>query len=119
MDIKDELGNRLVLVNKTYYLELAQEGKKRKIATFSDDTVYTTKKKNVHFFRRMNGYGFNDALLNHIPNNFNLSIKDEDGVYVIPMDKVKENLEYDSMVAEGFEKQGYLDINFIKDYLKS
>ena len=112
----DEAGNRLVSLNGKWELVL-KDKPRRMLGVLKDGTFSTSRKRDKHVYRRLDAYGFCDVLFDKLPKGTRLKITDEKGVYIIPVDKVNKNKIYDSFEkSEGFEKQAFLDIDFIEKH---
>lgn len=118
LNLTDEYGHRLYVEKLNYYLKLTTESKPRLIAKkiTGKNEFFTTRVYSKHYMRIMGGYGFCDKFIQEMPDNSYLTIKDEDGKYRIPIADIKNNLKYGKKVHEGFEKQAFMDMDFIKSF---
>lgn len=100
------------------YLKLRHENTERILGFVNtkDRVLHIKRKKAKHLFKKNNSYGFNEYLINNGQTFDKILLSDEDGNYLFPKSLVSEKGSYLHFKQDGFERQLFLPVSFIKEH---
>lgn len=85
--------------------------------TKSTRTIVMRRKRNVHLFRKMNAYGFNDYILRHAKTFDMIRLSDDMGNdWKIPVSYILENGAYKNFKQNGFELQRFVSLENLEQF---
>lgn len=116
--MKDEFGNKITVRGDVIYLELAGRKTKRQIGTIMTGTkrLLVHRKRGVHLMQKKNSYGFNHFILKNATKFDKLLVKDEGGLYQIPVNEILENGTFSYFKQQGFERQIFYPLDKLIEY---
>jgi hypothetical protein len=116
-------GNQLIIEHYATHaninLKLTEERRKRNIGTldFSSRTLYVTRQRDKHLFRKMNAYGFNHYLLKEAKLFDQVTLKDETHNWCIPREYILDKGNFLNFSNHGgFELQIFVRLSDIEKY---
>lgn len=119
----DKHGNSIIASKKdniiTVYLKLKSETKKRNIGFINTNTkvFYTERKRGIHFFRKLQAYGFCYQLIKDTKHFDAIRLKDEYEEWLIPRDFILENPTFLHFVGSGgYELQVFIPVDKIEEF---
>lgn len=114
----DKDGNVYVVENNTYYVELTNNGLKKRIGRIDDETatLFVRRKKAIHLHKKSNSYGFSDYVIENSTRIKWVYLSDEDGHYKIPISVIRKEGIYLHFKRIGFELQKFLSLDIIRKY---
>jgi hypothetical protein len=112
-------GDQLMTV-RSIFLHLVGENKSRHIGTLylKDRALHITRNRGKHLFRKNSSYGFNEHIIRTAVLFDTIVLKDEFGVFDIPLSIILEKGTYLEFKESGFERQIFLSLEFIEAYKK-
>jgi len=115
--------NYLLVIDKSnikkLYLKLGSESRKRNIGfiTISTKTLHLKRVKSKHLHRATNSYGFNDYLIRESKIFDTIELIDDTNRWKFPKSLVLEKGVHLYFKNEGFEKQIFVSLATLKDYI--
>jgi hypothetical protein len=117
----DTDNNRIYRKETAIYLKLKNESFSRKLGEIDTDkkTLTVNRKYETHLHRKSDSFGFNYSLLKQAT-LFNLVvlITNKDEVFHIPLEYILEKGDFIYFKEQGFEKQIFLKLELIKEFIK-
>ena len=84
-----------------------------------NDATKTLEVKRVrekHLMRANNSYGFNSYVIENAKRFDKVLLNDNFGAFLIPLEVIRENGTFLHFLKQGFEKQTFLNLNYINQY---
>jgi hypothetical protein len=120
---KDGNGNELIIdhypTHANIKLKLSAEKRKRNVGTldFSTRTLWVTRERQKHLFRKMNAYGLNHYLLKEAKLFDHVRLKDETNDWCIPREYILDKGNFLNFSNHGgFELQIFVRLSDIESY---
>ncbi len=114
--LSDSYGNCIIGKNNSkriiVSLKLTTETKHRRLGVINlaQKSINITRKRSKHLYRKMNSYGFNDALLRNTKHFDTIRLSDEYECWKIPVIFILEYGEYLHHLQQGFERQRFVSL---------
>jgi uncharacterized pyridoxamine 5'-phosphate oxidase family protein len=118
----DQEGNFFEIINDgdtiIIFLKLKKEKKKREIGIIyvSQSTLFITRNREKHLFRKNQSYGFNEFIISHATKFEYVRFNDEFISALIPRKVILEKGSYLHFKENGFERQLFLSLEEINKY---
>jgi hypothetical protein len=118
----DQEGNFFEIINDgdtiIIFLKLKKEKKKREIGIIyvSQSTLFITRNREKHLFRKNQSYGFNEYIISHATKFEYVRFNDEFISALIPRKVILEKGSYLHFKENGFERQLFLSLEEINKY---
>lgn len=119
MRIEDKDGNVLYTEGRgdyKWYTLLASAASPKLVGTMAGDVLNVKRDKTKHLMRINNSYGFSDLMIQNLPANCSVKLKDQDGEYLIPRSVFLQKGTYLSFKKAGYETQLFLSLDVIHSY---
>ena len=120
---KDAYGNELIIdhfpAHANIKLKLSAEKRNRNVGTldFSSRTLWITREREKHLFRKMNAYGLNHYLLKEAKLFDHVRLKDEKNDWLIPREFILSSGKFLNFNNHGgFELQIFVRLSDIETY---
>jgi hypothetical protein len=118
----DQEGNFFEIINDgdtiIIFLKLKKEKKKREIGIIyvSQSTLFITRNREKHLFRKNQSYGFNEYIISKATTFEYVRFNDEFISALIPRKVILEKGSYLHFKENGFERQLFLSLEEINKY---
>lgn len=114
----DDNGNVVFVKDSTIRLRIKGRKRVRKLFTIHKplNLIYTERKRAKHLHIKSNSYGFNWGVIIKAKKVENVLLKDEKGMYLIPIKKIKDDGKFMHFVDKKFELQIFLPLEEIIKY---
>jgi hypothetical protein len=118
----DQEGNFFEIINDgdtiIIFLKLKKEKKKREIGIIyvSQSTLFITRNREKHLFRKNQSYGFNEYIISKATKFEYVRFNDEFISALIPRKVILEKGSYLHFKENGFERQLFLSLEEINKY---
>ena len=118
----DQEGNFFEIINDgdtiIIFLKLKKEKKKREIGIIylSQSTLFITRNREKHLFRKNQSYGFNEYIISNATKFEYVRFNDEFISALIPRKIILEKGSYLHFKENGFERQLFLSLEEINKY---
>lgn len=123
LEQRDSDGNRMIAAvfpngNWSISIQLISEKRQRLAGTVDskEKTFFIKRKRSKHLHYKTNSYGFNDSILRGEPKIEKVVLRDEYGIYIIPVAAILEQGKYLYFKQSGFEKQIFLKLDIIESF---
>jgi hypothetical protein len=98
------------------YILKEPNGQEKKIATLRGGQIEIHKMRSKHLMRKNNSYGYNKALVNHVPEDTTFKVKDEFGTYLVPVRIIKKRGKTMDLSLSHVEEQVFLSLSEMEVY---
>ncbi len=121
--LTDSVGNSLICKDNgkrvIISLKLTAEDRYRRLGIINraTKTMEIRRKRGVHLYRKINGYGFNRQLLSDAKLFDKVRLFDEFGEWLIPVEYILKNGSYKNYIKlGGFELQQFVSLDEIEQF---
>lgn len=119
MRVEDKDGNVLYTEGRgdlKWYTLLSSATAPKLIGTMSGNILQVKRDKSKHLMRINNSYGFSDLMVQNLPPDASVLVKDQDGEYLIPKRVFLQSGSYLAFKKSGYETQIFLSLDVIHRY---
>lgn len=113
--VHDTQGNEIIRNGNDLLLGLSGERRTRKIGSISNGVLYVRRRRS-HIMDVNKSYGFNHHILSNARMFDKVNIKDDYGIYELPVSVILDKGDFLFFKKQGFEKQIFLPLDEIYKY---